>query len=112
MSKESPTTRLYKKMFAEQEKYRDWLLGQPPDEILNHTYEYTTREDILLSLEYNELETEQAKALLKSPTPLADIFKEYDRSESTHMDDILSAIEGRANAVVKADKERLKTEAR
>jgi hypothetical protein len=45
-------TALYEKMFAEQDTYRKWLLTQPPEEILNHTYEYTIREDILLSLEY------------------------------------------------------------
>ena len=39
-------TALYQKMFAEQETYREWLLSQPSDEILNHTYEYTVREDI------------------------------------------------------------------
>ena len=33
-------------MFAEQETYREWLLSQPSEEILNHTYEYTVREDI------------------------------------------------------------------
>lgn len=37
---------LYQKMFAEQETYREWLLSQPSEEILNHTYEYTVREDI------------------------------------------------------------------
>ena len=36
----------YQKMFAEQETYREWLLSQPSEEILNHTYEYTVREDI------------------------------------------------------------------
>lgn len=40
--------RLYEKMKAEQDKYRDWLLHQEPAEILNHTYEYTMREDIVL----------------------------------------------------------------
>lgn len=40
--------RLYEKMKAEQDKYRDWLLHQEPPEILNHTYEYTMREDIVL----------------------------------------------------------------
>lgn len=37
---------LYQKMFAEQETYREWLLSKPSEEILNHTYEYTVREDI------------------------------------------------------------------
>ena len=39
-------TALYQKMFAEQETYWEWLLSQPSEEILNHTYEYTVREDI------------------------------------------------------------------
>ncbi len=42
---------LYDKMKAEQDKYRDWLLSQPPEEILNHTYEYTMREDIVVCME-------------------------------------------------------------
>lgn len=50
MESEKLNTRLYQKMFAEQEQYRNWLLSQIPKEILTHTYEYTVREDILLAL--------------------------------------------------------------
>ena len=53
MTNEEHNTALYQKMFAEQETFRDWLKDQPPEEILNHAYEYTIREDILLSLEYH-----------------------------------------------------------
>ena len=31
-------TALYEKMAAEQDKFRDWLKSQPPEEILKHTY--------------------------------------------------------------------------
>ena len=72
MTNEELNTALYKKVFAEQEKYREWLLSQPPDEILNHCYEYTVREDIVLALEEYDLSDKQCKALLKSPSPLAD----------------------------------------
>ena len=34
---------------------RDWLVRQEPSEILNHTYEYTMREDIVLCMEELEL---------------------------------------------------------
>ena len=44
----------------EQEQFRDWLLSQPPAEILNHAYEYTVREDILMTLETRDLENGQA----------------------------------------------------
>ena len=40
MSVTDYNARLYEKMKAEQDKYRDWLLHQEPSEILNHTYEY------------------------------------------------------------------------
>lgn len=43
-------TLLYEKMKAEQDKYRNWLLTQEPAEILNHTYEYTMREDIVMAM--------------------------------------------------------------
>ena len=65
MNNEELNTALYKKMSAEQEKYRGWLLTQPPEEILKHTYEYTVREDILMSLENNDLTDAQASALMK-----------------------------------------------
>lgn len=43
-------TALYEKMAAEQDKFRDWLKSQPPEEILHHTYEYTVREDIVMAM--------------------------------------------------------------
>ena len=98
MTNEERNTALYKKMFAEQDKFRDWLKSQPSAEVLNHAYEYTVREDILLSLEYNDLTDAQASALLASPSPLADIYQEFDRMESSHMEEIWSCIESRADA--------------
>lgn len=56
MTTEERNTALYQKMFAEQERFKDWLLEQTPEEILRHSYEYTVREDILLLLEYYDLE--------------------------------------------------------
>jgi hypothetical protein len=103
MTNEELNTTLYEKMFAEQEKYRDWLLSQPPEEILNHTCEYTMREDILLSLEYNDLSDKQCKALLKSPCLLDDIFKDFEKRETDHMDNIRDTIECRAYAVLRKD---------
>lgn len=41
---EELNTKLYEKLFAEQEQFKGWLLTQPPEEILNHAYEYTIRD--------------------------------------------------------------------
>ena len=82
MTNEELNTQLYQKMFYEQEQFREWLLGQPPEEILNHCYTYTVREDILLALETNDLSDRQCQALLKSHTPLEDVFREFEHRES------------------------------
>lgn len=103
MTNEEKNTALYEKMFAEQETYRKWLLEQPPEEILKHSYEYIVREDILLSLEYNDLTDAQAEALLKSPGPLGDIFKEFEQRETDYMDTVFDTVVCRANAVIKAE---------
>ena len=97
---------LYDKMKDEQDKYRDWLLSQPPEEILNQTYEYTMREDIVVCMEELELSPKQAKALLRSPLTFADVYKEFMDREVDHMDTIRDSIETRANDVLKRDKYR------
>ena len=109
MTNEQWNTTLYKQMFTEQEQFRDWLLAQPPEEILNHAYEYVMREDILLSLEYNDLTDAQAAALLTSPSPLADVYAEFDKLESSHMEEIWSCIESRADALQAGLLDRAKT---
>ena len=108
MTNEELNTKLYEKMFAEQEKYREWLMEQPSEEILTHTYEYTVREDILMSLEYHDLSDEQAVALLKSPTPLSDVFKEFENRETGYMEIVLDCITDRADSVIKAEQEQRK----
>ena len=101
-------TALYEKMAAEQDKYRDWLKSQPPEEILHHTYEYTVREDIVMAMEELELTDAQAQALLESPSPLADVYRYFEKLETGHMDVIRDSIESRADDVCRA-KEELRT---
>ena len=55
MTGEELCTKLYQRMTAEQEHYRNWLLAQPPGEILDHAAEYTVREDIVMEMEELEL---------------------------------------------------------
>ena len=103
MTNEDLNTALYQKMFAEQAQYRDQMLTMTPQQILGHAYEFICREDILLSLEYNDLSTRQAKALMKSDTPLADVFKKWESWETGHMDDIWNAVEAQANEILRED---------
>ena len=88
---------LYKKMSAEQDKFRGWLLDQPPADILLHAVEYAVREDILMEMEALELPDDQARALLASPDAMSDIYKTFSKMVDTgHMDVVRESIEDRA----------------
>ena len=96
MTNEELNTALYKKMFAEQEQFKSWLLTQPPERILEHSYEYTVREDFLLALEQDDLTRGQIAALLATPTPLDDLFHTYEATETHHMEEVWSCLESLA----------------
>ena len=101
MTNEELNTALYKKMFAEQEKYTEWLLTQTPEAILMHSYEYTSREDLLLSLEYNDLSDEQAQALLASENPLKEAYTAFEKREGDdYMTEVFSSLESAAESPI------------
>lgn len=102
-NKEDYNAELYFKMAQEQDRFREELMSMPAEEILKHAYEYTIREDILLSLENNDISDKQAQALLKSQHPLADVFDRWEHHESHHMEEIQDMIECRANEVMRAE---------
>lgn len=109
MTNEDLNTELYMKMFAAQEKFKEWLLAQPPEDILNHAYEYTIREDILLNLEYNDVSDEQAKALLSVSEPLTEIFKAFEDMESDQMAQISVVTEAKADEIIAKQAEELRS---
>lgn len=108
MVNEDHNTALYKKMLAEQEVFRDWLKEQPPEEILKHAYEYATWEDILFSLEYNDLTDAQAAALMQSASPLEDIFHEFEKQQTDRMDVIWNCMESRADLILEEQRRMLR----
>ena len=104
MNHEKMTEMLFEKMSAEQDKFRNWLLAQPPEEILNHSFEYTAREDILLAVQDSSLDTAQLKALLKSSSPLADVYKDFSKLDSSdQMETIQTCIVDRADRTLQAE---------
>ena len=112
MNSKDYNARLYEKMEAEQDRYRDWLLYQEPAEILNHTYEYTVREDIVMCMEELKLEPEKAKALLRSPCPLSDVCIEFRDRETEHMDTIRDSIETEADKSLQRQEKKQQRESR
>ncbi len=101
MTNEETHDALYKKFSAEQTDYRAWLLKQPPEEILNHTYEYTVREDFLMTMENIELCPEQAVALLWKGITLGDLFRSFTKVETGYMDILSETVENTAKDILK-----------
>jgi len=104
MNNEELNTALYKKMFAEQKAYKVWLLVQPAEELLRNAYEYVMREDILLSLENNDLSDRYATILLKMDKPLAAVFNKLEHTESPHMEHVWECVQQCAYDAVEAEK--------
>ena len=112
MTNKEMMRQLYERMVAEQQKYKAWLLEQPPNVILDNACKFTVREDIVMELEVLELTDAQAAALLRSRTPLADVYRAWERTETHHMDEGRGVIEARADTVIRAEKEKGQREER
>lgn len=99
------TDLLLEQLTTEQEQFRSWLLRQSPEEILNHTHQYWAQEDIILAIQEQDVLSErQAGALLKAKSPLTELYREFNKQESSHMDEIRMSIECRANALLEKQK--------
>ncbi|NBI68701.1 DUF3849 domain-containing protein [Pseudoflavonifractor sp. 60] len=109
MNAEKLNQELYDKMTAEQKEYRSWLVEQTPEEILNHAFEYSAREDILMAITVLTLPAQQAAALLTSPSPLADIYKDFRNTETNQMEVVVDCIEGRAERLIEKQREAIRS---
>ena len=101
MTAEEIYSKLYEKMLLEQERYRDWLSAQSPEELLNHCYEYAMREDILMVFESSEIDEKHARVILEKGVTLADIYDDFIDLETDHMQDIRDTIGDRADKIIR-----------
>ena len=93
MTVENMNEALYEKMKAEQNDFRKFLLSLPPEEILNHAYEYTIREDILSIVENSDsLSEKEVKGLLSSRCPITDVYRRFNKYDYNVMDNIRNCI--------------------
>ena len=93
--------KLYDRLYAEQEKYVDWLLSQPRIEIMRQSYEFAMREDILMVFESSEIDEKHARVLLEKGVTLADIYDDFIDLETDHMQDIRDTIGDRADKIIR-----------
>ena len=112
MTLEQLNTALYEKIYAEQQEFISSLKTMTPENVIQYAYELVIREDILLSLEENELEPKQCKALLKEKEPLSKLFGAWEKHEGDHMNEIRDCIENKANDLIKLARVRVDRDSR
>ncbi len=77
MSEEALHMALLEKMEEEQAAFRAQLLNRTPEEILEHAFEYSAREEILSMMQWRTLDEPSYMVLLISPAPLADLYMQF-----------------------------------
>ena len=112
MTLEQLNTALYEKMFAEQQEFIESLKNSTPENVVQYAYEIVIREDILLSLEENDLDARQCKALLRENKPLDKLFLAWEKHEGDHMNEIRACIENKANELIKLARVRADRDSR
>ena len=96
----TPDEQLYDKLLKEQDTFRQGLLALPPEQILDKAWEYLVRENILLTMEYNELDDAQAQALLELPDTMSDLCGRLMEKDTRQQEVIWHEIVTRANILV------------
>ena len=104
MTLEQLNYELYKKLEKELREYIEYFKKSTPELVIENAYELVIREDMLMSLEMNDLNKEQCRALLREKKPLEKLFLAWENHEGDHMNEILNCIENKANELVKIAK--------
>ncbi len=58
------------------------------------------------------MNAKQCRALLTSSSPFYDIKKAFEKRESSHMEEIRDTIEGRADNIIRMEKQKADRESR
>ena len=80
-------------IFESQDRYRKFLLSKTKEEILNHTYEHTIRNDISMAAEDMELTEAQEQALANYPDFIGEVYHRFCKLESEYMQTLRDIIE-------------------
>ena len=106
-TKDELETKLYEKMSQENEAFLAEMKTQSPDEIISHAYEIAYRDNLLMLFEDETgLTPQQLNALLRFEHPLAELYDDWVKRETSEMDNFRSSIECCASDAIRRDKER------
>lgn len=101
MTSEELNIQLYNKLNTELQEYIASLKSSTPELVIEQAYELVIKEDIVMSLENEDIEPKRCRALLKEKHPLQKLYDAWEKSESNHMNEIRDVIAYHADDVIK-----------
>lgn len=106
MSKEELAIKLQKKIEKEFADYQEELKQKPIDEIINSSYQTSSKEDIVYCFQGCEhfLSEKQIKALYNAPNSLNEVYDDYSNADYNNMEDIRDSARYASNAIIGKEK--------
>lgn len=96
--------RLSDKVQQELSSFREEMLDKPPQELFDAAYQIAIKNDIAECIANTNYSPQAAKALLKSPNLLQEIYDEWLETDNSHMEDLSQTITDFKDYMVKTEK--------
>ena len=102
--RQSLNQKLAEKVQRELADFREDILSKSPQEIYNAAYQIIIKSDIAKCFSEADYSPQAAKALMKSPNLLQDIYEEWLGWEDSYMDELRQTIADFKSYMVKTEK--------
>lgn len=100
MTSEELNIQLYNKLNTELQEYIASLKSSTPELVIEQAYELVIKEDIVMSLENEDIEPKRCRALLKEKKPLDKLYNAWENTDSVHMDEIRDIVSSYADDLI------------
>ena len=95
---------LCEKVQKEFDEYKEMLMKKTQEEVFNHSYETTIKEDMVSILESEDFTQTEAKALYKLEYPLDACYQEWLDNDMSNMENLRDTINDRVKIAIKEQK--------
>ncbi len=102
--RQSLNQKLAERVQRELADFREDILSKSPQEIYDAAYQIILKNDIAECFSDADYSPQAAKALMKSPNLLQDIYEEWIEREDSHMEDLRQTIADFKSYMVKTEK--------
>lgn len=102
--KQSLNQRLTDKVQRELSAFREEVQGKPPQEIYDMAYQINVKNEIAEYFSDTDYSPQAAKALMKSPNLLQDIYESWIERDFPYMEELRQTIDDFKDYMVKTEK--------